>query len=65
MTVGGGKNDPLAIMAGGFLWPENKKAGQERDKMTDSRKRKRACRLFESPQALVFVLVPEVGIEPT
>ncbi len=33
--------------------------------MTDSRKRERACRLFESLQALVFVLVPEVGIEPT
>jgi len=52
-------------MAGGFLWDRNKKAGQERDKMSGGRKRKGLHGFSNDPQALVYILVPEVGIEPT
>jgi hypothetical protein len=53
------------VIAGGFLWPETKKAGQERDKMTDRGKRKGLHVFLYAQQALDFILVPEVGIEPT
>jgi len=40
------------------------KWGQNGDKMTHTEKIKRACGVYESLYALVFVMVPELGIEP-
>jgi hypothetical protein len=52
------------IMAGGFLWEEIKKWGESGERMESDGKRKGLDGLLNNSQALVFVLVPKLGIEP-
>jgi hypothetical protein len=42
-----------------------KKWGENGERMTEDRKIKGLPGFFNNPQALEFLMVPEVGIEPT
>lgn len=56
---------PWLSWPGGFLWAGNKKWGESGERMATDRKIKGLSGFFNNPQALVFIMVPEVGIEPT